>query len=132
MENIYFKKYLKQFSKFAAVGLISTTVNYSIFYYLFRFLDVHYLAASACGFITGVFVSYSLNRKFTFRSENDSRIKEFFAYLYVCLFSLGLSLITLRFGVETIRLNPLLANLFAIGVSTLSNFYGAKILVFKK
>lgn len=132
MYPLKYEKHYKEFIKFAIVGSTSTAVNYAVFYYLFHFDHFNYLVASASGFITGMFISYTLNRKFTFESENQKRAKEFFSYFAVCLFSLGLSLLTLRFCVEILHISPLLGNLFAIGVSTVSNFLGAKFFVFKK
>ncbi|MBL8030464.1 MAG: GtrA family protein [Candidatus Doudnabacteria bacterium] len=131
MQEFISKQNLKAFAKFCLVGILSTLVNYSIFYALFKIADFYYLLASSLGFICGIFVSYILNRKFTFKSESQKRLIEFFKYLLVCLVSLCFSLLTLNLMVEKAHLSPLLGNLFAIGVSTVLNFTGARLIVFK-
>lgn len=125
------RKIFSEFVRFALVGIVSTAVNYGIFFVLLRYGGVHYLLASSAGFVVGIFVSYFLNRAFTFRSNAEDRRREFLLYVSVCLVSLGLSILTLRTCVDLLMMNPLLGNLFAIGVSTVSNFAGAKILIFK-
>lgn len=125
------QKSLFEFIRFAVVGSISTVINYSIFFFLFQFAEIHYLLASAIGFVVGIFVSYFLNRAFTFKSSTENKGREFLSYLCVCLVSLGLSIFTLRIAVSFFMINPLLSNVFAICVSTFSNFFGAKSFVFR-
>jgi putative flippase GtrA len=125
------RKTAVQFRNFAVVGVVSTICNYSIFFVLLRYLGVQYILASAIGFILGIFISYELNRRVSFESGGYAKKKEFMLYVSVCLFSLVLSLITLRSLVEFFNVHVLLANLCAIGVSTITNFIGAKIIVFK-
>ncbi|HRH26078.1 MAG TPA: GtrA family protein [Candidatus Paceibacterota bacterium] len=129
--DVFNRKTAIQFRNFAVVGVISTICNYSIFFVLLRTANVQYLLSSAIGFIVGIFISYELNRRVSFESGGYRKRKEFMLYAAVCLFSLVLSLLTLRLLVEVFTMNVLLANVCAIGVSTITNFIGAKIVVFK-
>lgn len=55
------------------VGLINTFVSYAIYSILIYF-GVHYLIASAAGFIISVFTSFLLNYTFVFKiSENEEK-----------------------------------------------------------
>lgn len=124
------KKTAKEFKNFAIVGIISTAVNYLIFYSLVHFFGLHYLISSSFGFITGIFVSYGLNRIYTFSDPSIDMKNEFAAYVVVCIFSLLLSLASLWVFVELFGINPLIGNVLAIGVSTVSNFLGLKTFVY--
>lgn len=124
------KKTAKEFKNFAIVGIISTAVNYLIFYSLVHFFGLHYLISSSFRFITGIFVSYGLNRIYTFSDPSIDMKNEFAAYVVVCIFSLLLSLASLWVFVELFGINPLIGNVLAIGVSTVSNFLGLKTFVY--
>ena len=125
------KKIVVEFGKFALVGIISTLVSYSIFLVGIKLLGIYYIFSSAIGFIFGIFISYSLNRLFTFSPSSSSLSREILTYVAVCIFSLSLSLATLYLLVELFMISPFIGNFVAIGVSTITNFSGAKLFVFR-
>jgi len=126
------KKLLGEIVKFAIIGGISTVVNYGIFFLLFRHFGLHYLWASACGFLSGVVISYTGNRLWTFDSKEEKKLKEFGGYLAVCLVTISISLGFLNLQVQTLHVTPLLANFFAICLSAGLNFIFVKLFIFKK
>jgi putative flippase GtrA len=125
------KTVFEQIKKFAIIGIISTAINYGVFFVLFKYLHLYYLLASACGFVTGLFFSYAFNRLWTFESVMAHKGKEFLAYAAVCVLTTAISLSALRFQVAILRINPLLANVVAIGISATLNFILLKFTVFK-
>jgi len=126
------KKLLEEIIKLGIIGGISTAVNYGIFFLFFYFGHWHYLLASAVGFLSGVAISYTGNRLWTFDSKEEKKLKEFGGYLLVCLITITISLAFLRFEVQILKINPLIANFFAICLSAAMNFIFVKIFVFKK
>ena len=120
-----------QFLKFILIGIFSTIVNYSTFYALYEFLNLYYILSSALGFIVGVFAGYSFNKNWTFRVRDKSKAYVFKYYL-VYIFSLFAGLAFLEFLVKVLSLDPRLANLMTIGLTTCTNFIGTKIWVFRK
>ncbi len=74
---------------------------------------------------------YYFNRAWTFESDSSVRI-ESIKYVLVYLCSLGISLVVLRILVENVKMDPRLANVIVIGITTVTNFVGTKFLVFKK
>lgn len=60
---------LSQFSKFAIVGAVATSVHYVVLILLVQALDLNPVHASATGFVCGAFVGYVLNYRVTFRSS---------------------------------------------------------------
>jgi putative flippase GtrA len=60
---------LAQFLRFAAVGTVTTGVQYVVLWFGVAALRVPAAAASAAGYTLGVLLSYCLNYRFTFQSR---------------------------------------------------------------
>jgi uridine kinase/putative flippase GtrA len=115
--------------RFLIIGALSTAINYAIFFALFS-IGIHYALASAVGYVAGLIFGYAFNRSWTFSSVTQSMAGEFFAYMSVYALSLGLSIAALQLLVERGGIAPMLAQIGAIGVSTILNFIGLKLFVF--
>jgi len=63
----------RQFSSFAGVGLIATGVHYALLICLVEFAHASAPSAAFAGSILGALVSYTLNRRHTFRSDLPHR-----------------------------------------------------------
>lgn len=119
-----------QFAMFVVIGLVSTILNYAIFYLLLRGVGTYYILASATGFACGACLGFYANRRWTFQSSaSPASTAPKFAILYAS--SLGIGLMTLWFCVETLGISAELGNLATIGISTMVNFVGNKYWVFR-
>ncbi len=118
-----------QFIRFCLIGILSTAVNYGLYYALCQWSSLHYLLSSTIGFLSGTFVSYYLNKFWTFEVV-EKTTKYLYKYLTVYLCSLFLGLLCLRFLVG-VGVNEKLAGLLIIGVTTAINFLGSKFWIFK-
>jgi len=127
LRSLFFSK---KFLKFVVVGGMSTIINYILFYLLFSNNLINYLAASAFGYVLGVFVGYFFNKYWTFQYLSKNHSKDLILYNLVYLTSMILGLLFLNFQVEFLIFNPLFANLVTIAFTTVSNFVGIKFLVF--
>lgn len=125
------KQLLNRFIKFLIVGGTCTLINYAIFYFLFNFFSVQYLLSSAIGYTSGLVIGYYINKFWTYSVDRDSEEKYMFKYLAVYIASLAGSTLFLKLLVDILSLDPRLANIFAIGLSTITNFVGTNFLVFK-
>lgn len=122
---------IQQAVKFLMVGGISTLINYGSFFGLFTWLQVNYIVASVSGYVLGLLFGYVLNRQWSFAEHKQPTMKrEFMRYLGVYVFSLILNGLVLMLCVRWLQLDPRLANVVAIAVSTVSNFVGLKLFVF--
>jgi ribulose-phosphate 3-epimerase len=117
------------FLKFALIGGLATVINYGIFFILYKFLSVNYLLSSAVGYMSGVFVGFNLNKKFTFKYQSGNTTLEAIKYLMIYSASLFMGLILLRLLVY-LGINVLLANLLTIGFTTMTNYFGSRYFVF--
>jgi len=122
----------KQFSKFILVGLLSTVVNYLIFFIALHYFFINYLISSGIGFVAGVFAGFFLNKNWTFDSRLVQTKRIIISYFLVYVFSLALSLVFLKIAVGILQITPEIANLLAICLTTCTNFIGTKFYVFKK
>jgi len=124
-------KLITQIFKFITVGFWSTMINYGIFYILLEFFSIHYLMASAIGFVSGVFAGYGFNRKWTFKVQKEKKYTEIIKYYTVYIVSLILGLFFLTILVDVLGVDPRIANILAVGFTTCTNFIAIKIIVFK-
>src|SRR6266436_6301410 len=62
---------LSEFLRFATVGALATVVHYSMLIALVELAHGPLIASTSAGFVLGAVVSYSLNRRITFRHQPD-------------------------------------------------------------
>ncbi len=70
-------KLIKQFFKFGIVGGVNTVLSYIITNVSFYALHLHEQISNFIAFFITVFISFMLNRKFVFKSENEEKQNPF-------------------------------------------------------
>jgi putative flippase GtrA len=122
-------KYILEFKNFIIIGLISTIINYSI-YFVFLEFNVFYLYSGIIGFLSGSIFSFYFNRNITFKSKIDP-LKGLIIYLIIQIFSLmGHSLFQFT-SVFLFEVREVFSQLFGIICSTIINFLSMKFIIFK-
>lgn len=121
----------RNFFKFTAVGGLSTILNYSLFFLGYRHFGIAYVPAAAIGYIAGVLLGFTLNKYWTFQSESRRHLRDIAAYALVYTVSLVLGLGILHSLVRFLDMEPLVANILTIGITTMMNFLGTKFFVFR-
>lgn len=76
---------IKSFSKYALVGIINTIVGISSILLLLFFFDLSHFLATFIGNTVGMFLSFYLNRKFTFHHKG-SPLKSVVIFIGISLF----------------------------------------------
>jgi putative flippase GtrA len=120
-----FKKYFglakelaqTQLGSFCIIGGLSTIINYGLFFTLYKYMSLHYLPSAAAGYVSGVLFSFAFNKRITFKSAGKTHhelLRYFMVYGVSLLLGLGLLRTLVSFGI-----NPLLANVFSIILSTI-------------
>lgn len=120
---------LQQFGRFLLIGGFSTIINYLVFLLLLHAFYLHYLIANVAGFISGLVVGYPFNKKWTFKHDEEGSL--FHSYLVVYLGSLVISIIFLKITTGIFGIPAEISNIFAICITTCTNFLGTKIFVFR-
>lgn len=120
----------RQFFRFIVTGVISTILNYAVFYILLTALLIPYLISSAVGFLSGMFLGYRLNRDWTYQAKSQQN-QHMPRYVLLYIFSLMAGLGFLRALVSLAGIPPEIANVATIALTTMINFAGTKLWVFK-
>jgi len=112
---------LRQFIKFAGVGVVGTAVQYTTLFLLVQAAGIYPVMASTAGFVLGAFVNYYLNYIYTFRSSKShfDAMPKFFSVAAVGLFLNGL---IMQFFISYFALPYIFAQLIATGLVLLWNF----------
>ena len=121
-----------QFLRFIISGIISTFINFIIFYIALKTFGLNILVSSSLGYLAGLLVGYKLNTKWSFEIERHLYWSSTLQYLAVYLISLGAGLITLDIIIDKFLISALLANFLIIIQTTTTNFLMIKFIVFKR
>jgi putative flippase GtrA len=118
-----------QWLRFAVVGASNTLLSTAAFAALFH-LGVHYLLASALAFAIGALNSYTLNRRWTFRSHGR-RAPELARFVCVQAVGLGVNLTLLAALVEMAGIQHVFAQLLAFPAASIITFVLSRQWAFK-
>lgn len=122
----------KSLTQFLIVGAISTVLNYSVYALFYLVVMVSYEKSFITGFVSGVALSYFLNRAWTFQVKFGSHRRDVWRYCTVYGTSLLFGIFFIRSAVEISEIDPLLANLGGIFVTTFINYIGVRFWVFSQ
>lgn len=121
---------MRQFIKFNLVGLLNTALDFTVFA-LLTWLGAFYIVAQCISYGLGMLNSYTLNKYWTFAQKGRLEPKQAFRFTVLNLSSLLLSLILLALFRDQWEMTLLLAKLLTTVATTLVNFVGSKLWVFR-
>lgn len=117
------------FIRFAFVGVLSTIINFIVFYANVIFLDISVATSAIIGYIIGLLFSFILGKNWVFLKHDLGIGTTFLKFVGVYLLGLGLHTILTTY-LDTI-LDYRIAWLLGTGTSTTTNFIGSKYVAFK-
>ena len=126
---------LKEFIKYGIVGVSGTLIDVVIFELLYRnidFFDQYSVLAKACGFSVAVVNNYLLNKYWTFGDKRDNHATQFTKFLSVALVGLAMALAIYSLYHNVFGIHKSIANLMTSATIVFWNFFGSKLLVFRK
>lgn len=128
---------ITKFVKFGLVGASGMVVHFAVLYFFREIVGLNDLVANTIGFITAATTNYFLNRWWTFRSQEKQVAVEYLKFILVSVIGLGINNGTLWLGSKLLpewnddwRFYVLWV--FAVGVTTLWNFFGNMLFTFKQ
>jgi putative flippase GtrA len=121
------KRVSAQFVGFFLAGGIATVANFFLFLWLLSF-GLHYLASASIGYVSGIGISFVLNRFVVYRSAKNLSL-ELFRYFLAYLFALIVQLFFLELLVRT-GMDVGIANAIAIVAVVFPNFFVVRRFVF--
>lgn len=122
-----------EFLRFIVVGVGAVTVDFCVYFALVHLAPAVPISVSkALSFIAGAALAFVLNRGFVFRSHARSASRQVLPFALLYLVSLGLNNSVNAALLSSLGASKPVAWFFATGASTVSNFLGMKLIVFRK
>lgn len=121
--------------RFVLVGGINTVVGYGVFALLYLAVghSIGYLACLYLSYAIAITVAFVLHRRFTFRVAASGRIAvDFLRFASVYVVALVVNTVALPLLVEVGHVHPLLAQAFALVVTTVLSYFGHKFYSFRR
>lgn len=122
---------LAKMVKFGITGVVNTAVDYAVFFLLARLLGFNAYAAQAVSYGAGMLNSYFVNRSWTFRTGARFFSPQLVRFVVTNLVVLGVSMLLLKFFMEILSVDMMLAKLITICVTMALNFVISRLWVFK-
>lgn len=125
-----------QFVLFCLVGGSGLVVDYAVLVPLTELAGWDPRAAAVVAFAVAVTWNYWLNRRFTFKAEDDVGVsRSYISFVAICVVGLGVRLAIMHALMEWAGMKTgrwyLLASFLGIVGATISNFLGSKYLAFR-
>lgn len=114
--------FLLKFLKFCVVGLSGMVIDFSTTWLLKEKAKVNKYIANSTGFILAATSNYIWNRLWTFQSENDEIVVEYFSFILISVVGLRINNFVIYLLNDRLKINFYLSKLLAIGVVTVWNF----------
>ncbi len=112
---------LRQFVRFLGVGCVSAIGHYGLLILLVQAAGVAAVPASSAGALLGAWINYSLNYRFTFRS-NKRHLESVSRFAVVAVVGLLLNTLFMWIGADLLGLHYLLAQVLTTGLVLLWSF----------
>lgn len=118
-----------RFIWYAAIGIVSTGLEFLIYAVLCRYIP--YLYANVIGFHCGILCSFLLNRKYNFKKEDKTvlRLTSFYLIQIICL---AINSLILYLCVDIAGWNQLIAKGISIALTAFLPFFLNKHITFGK
>ena len=117
--------------RYLLVGVVNTLVGLGIIYLAMYFLHMDLASSNALGYAIGILVSFALNKKWTFASQ-DHVVYSFLRYLLVLGVAYAANLATVLFANSHFYLNPYLSQALGIIPYTTIGFLGSRYFAFRE
>ncbi len=129
------RRLVKQFVKFAAIGLIAFVIDYGLMVLLTVLFniyypgldDVNYLIAATISFCSSVVFNYYASMRYVFTHRPElSRNREFVIFFVLAFVGLCLNDVLMYIGTSIIGITYLITKIFAAMIVTVWNFFSRK------
>lgn len=115
--------------RYLLVGVVNTLVGLGIIYFCMWALGLGNVVSNAIGYSVGVLVSFTLNRRWTFRHEGP-RASAFVRFVTVLGVAYGVNLATVLFAIEVLHIDRYLAQAIGVVPYTITGFLGSRLYAF--
>lgn len=129
-KNTKFNAFIAQISKFGSVGVLTTAFGIFSNYVLLERWHLPLYPVYISVFLVGVFISYLLNARFTFKEKTN--IKDGTKYYVSYLIGLGVGLILLYIFDQTLQYSDFILTILVIPFRFIITFVLVKKMIYSK
>lgn len=124
----------KEVFSYLFFGVLTTLVNYIVYFLLTRAFHVEYLWANGMAWVAAVLFAYFTNRKWVFSSQVKGfgpRLREFTAFVAARLLSLGIDMGIMYVGVSVLQIGDFWVKTASQVIVIVANYLFSKLFVFR-
>lgn len=114
------------------ISIVASALDIALLFVLTEIVGIFYLISVVIAYLSGLLLSFILNKKYNFKDENKQVLNQFTKFTSVATFGLLVNLSVIFFMVSMMNIHYILAKIFALGVSFTCNFFGHYYFSFKK
>ena len=124
------KLLISKFIKFGIVGFSGMIIDFGTTYLCKEILKINKFLSNGIGFVLAATSNYFLNRIWTFESHNEEIGIQYAQFMIVSTIGLAINSLALFLLNEKLKWNFYLSKLFAIGITTIWNFFANLLFTF--
>ena len=114
-------------------GGSGAVVNLATLFVLVHFFQIWYLLSVVLAFVVAFFVSFSMQKFFTFNERGLERIKQqSILYLGIQIFNLGVNAMLMYISVDILNIHYLISQFFILGFIAAYSFFIFKRFIFNQ
>lgn len=117
--------------KFCITGGINTIVDFVV-YSVLVFIGLAPTISQGISFLAGTLNSYIINRSWTFKTDGKFISPQLVKFILLNLFTMIISVICVYIFHDKLLINKYLVKIIILPITTLINFIGSNLWVFKK
>lgn len=120
----------KELISYLIVGILSTLINFIVYYIMF-FLGIDYKVSNTAAFIISVIFAFVANKKYVFLSDNSflkEAIKFFSGRIFIYTLDIGMMI----FFIEYLNTGEYMAKIWTNIFIVFANYFLSKFWIFKK
>lgn len=119
-----------KFIKFGIVGFSGMIIDFGTTYLCKEILKLNKYLSNGIGFVLAATSNYFLNRIWTFKSQNEEVAAQYAQFMIVSVIGLAINSLVLYLLNDKLKWNFYLSKLFAIGITTIWNFFANLLFTF--
>lgn len=123
------KKISRELISYLIAGILTTLVNF-LMYYILIYFNIEYKTANTAAFLISVIFAFFINKNYVFSSSKDS-VREFIKFFTGRIFTYALDIGTMMFLVELFGVGKYSSKIWANVVVMISNYILSKFWIFR-
>ncbi len=134
-ETRFFKDYFNektigQFKRYVITGILSFSLEYSIFTLLYKVLGLWYITSNTIAYIVIFCFNFILNRYWSFKSKVDLK-KQLVMYGFLFLYNMLATNVLMYLFSDAVGISPQVSKVFVMGAVVSWNFIIYKKIIYR-